>query len=242
MTYDLYLGDRTYSSWSLRGWLLFEKFGIPANLHMVGLYSGKMAEDLADLAPARLVPVIRTPEGDALQDTLAIAETLAERHPEAGMWPADPSARILARWLCAEMHSGFMALRSACPMNLGKAYAGFEPGDDVLADLARIERLWTLAMERFGGDGPWLFGAYSIADAFYAPVAARIAGYGLPVGEKSAGYVARHLADDAFCRWRALGLTERHDPEPYAMDLPTTDWPGPVAVTAPSGGLPENAA
>ena len=97
MTYDLYIGDRLFSSWSLRGWLLFEKFGIPCNTHLVGLYSGTMAQDLAPLSPARLVPAIRTSDGDVIGETMAIAETLAEQNPTAGHWPENPSARILAR-------------------------------------------------------------------------------------------------------------------------------------------------
>ena len=226
MTYELFLGDRTYSSWSLRGWLMFEKFGLPYRVHMVGLYDGTMARDMADMAPARLVPAMRTPEGDVVQDTLAIAETLAERHPGAGLWPADRAARALARGMAAEMHSGFAALRAECPMNLAHAYAGFEPSPAVRADLERVELLWSLARTRFGGEGPWLFGAYSVADAFYAPVAARIAGYGLPVDEPARAYVAAHLADPAFRRWRAEGLTRRYDPEPYAMDLAARPWPG----------------
>jgi len=229
MTYDLFIGDRTYSSWSLRGWLMFEKFGLPYRVQMVGLYDGTMAQDLADLAPARLVPVMRTPEGDVVQDTLAIAETLAERHPEAGLWPADPAARALARGIVAEMHSGFAALRGACPMNLARAYANFAPSAAVLADLERLDFLWSLARQRFGGQGPWLFGAYSIADAFYAPVAARIAGYALPVSAESQAYVDAHLADPAFRQWRAEGLTKSYDPEPYAMDLPKRPWPGDAA-------------
>ncbi|ALG89270.1 MULTISPECIES: glutathione S-transferase [Actibacterium] len=244
MTYDLYLGDKTYSSWSLRGWLMFEKFGLPVRTTAVGLYSGTMAADLAPLAPARLVPVLRTPEGDPLQDTLAIAETLAERHPDAGLWPADPSARILARWLAAEMHSGFTALRGACPMNLSRAYQGFAPSDAVRADLARIALLWATARSRFGGGGPWLFGEYSLADVFYAPVAARIASYDLPVEDEAAAYVAAHLADPAFRRWRAEGLTQRYDTEPYAMDLPFRPWPGPAPLPARAvqSGPAENAA
>ncbi|SMX31238.1 glutathione S-transferase [Actibacterium lipolyticum] len=243
MTYELFLGDRTFSSWSLRGWLMFEKFDLPVRVKMVGLYSGTMAQDLLPLAPARLVPVMRTPEGDPLQDTLAMAETLAERHPDAGLWPADPSQRIFARWLTAEMHSGFMALRGACPMNLGKAYKGFAPSQEVRADLARIEQLWTTARERFQTEGPWLFGAYSVADVFYAPIAARIAGYGLPVGKAAQDYVATHLADPAFRRWRAEGLTNSYDPEPYAMDLETVAWPGPapLAARAVAKGPSENA-
>jgi glutathione S-transferase len=242
MTYELFIGDRTYSSWSLRGWLMFEKFSIPCKTTMVGLYSGTMAEDLAPLAPARLVPVIRTPEGDALQDSLAIAETLAERHPDAGLWPVDLSARLLARWLAAEIHGGFGALRDACPMQLVRQYQGFEPSDAVLADLARVELLWQTAFDRFGSDGPWLFGEYSLADVFYAPVAARIAGYGLPVGERAAEYVATHLADFAFRQWRAMGATKSYDPEPYALDLPGTEWPGPeiMAAEATATGSSEN--
>lgn len=225
MTYDLHIGDRTFSSWSLRGWLMFEKFGLPVRVHMVGLYAGTMRQDLADLAPARLVPVMRTPDGVVVGETLAMAETLAERHPEAGLWPEDPAARALARWLAAEMHAGFTALRSACPMQLVKVYEGFTPAAPVLADLARLEELWGLARAIYGASGPWLFGRYTLADAFFAPVAARIAGYDLPVSEPARAYVAAHLADPAFRAWRAEGLTVGYDPEPYAMDLPHRAWP-----------------
>ncbi|WP_375691914.1 glutathione S-transferase [Pseudooceanicola sp. LIPI14-2-Ac024] len=242
MTYDLFIADRSFSSWSLRGWLMFEKFGIPCRTHMIGLYSGTFAEDLAPLAPARLVPVMRTGDGITVGDTLAMAETLAERHPAAGLWPAAPEARALARWMVAEMHSGFTALRGACPMQLLGRYEGFTPSEAVLADLARIEALWSLAMDRHGGD--WLFGAYSLADVFYAPVAARIAGYGLPVGDRARAYVDRTLADTAFRQWRALGLTVSYDPVPYAMDLPLAPWPGPapIAAHAVPAGPSENAA
>jgi len=225
MTYDLFIGDRAFSSWSLRGWLMFEKFSIPHRVHMVGLYSGTMADDLAPLAPARLVPVMRTPEGTVVGDTLAMAETLAERHPRAGLWPADPAARALARWLVAEMHSGFTALRGACPMQLLKVYEGFTPSQAVLADLARIETLWSLARARHGTETPWLFGAYSLADVFFAPVAARIAGFDLPVSAAARAYVAAHLADPALRAWRAEGLKTTYDPEPYALDLPSRAWP-----------------
>lgn len=225
MTYDLYIGDRTFSSWSLRGWLMFEKFGLPVRVHMVGLYAGTMQDELAALAPARLVPVMRMPDGVVVGETLAMAETLAERHPEAGLWPADPAARALARWLVAEMHAGFTALRGTCPMQLLKVYEGFTPPAPVLADLARLEDLWALTRARHGAGGPWLFGRYTLADAFFAPVAARIAGYDLPVSQPARAYVAAHLADPAFREWRAEGLKVAYDPEPYAMDLPHRAWP-----------------
>ncbi|MCV2882677.1 glutathione S-transferase [Actibacterium sp. XHP0104] len=229
MTYDLFIADKTYSSWSLRGWLMFENFGIPAKTHEVGLYSGTFAQDMSPLAPARQVPVMRTPEGEVVGETLAMAETLHERHPEAGLWPADPAARMRARWLASEMHAGFTALRSACPMNLARAWQGFQPSQAVLNDLARLETIWADAFARFGGDGPWLFGRYSLADVFFAPVAGRVAGYGLPVGPQAAAYVAAHLADPAFRRWRAEGLAQPYVEHPdYMLDLPHGDWPGPA--------------
>ena len=122
MTYDLYIGDRLFSSWSLRGWLMLEKFGIPHRTHMIGLYSGTMASDMAPLAPARLVPTLKTPEGIVVGESLAMAETIAERHPGAGFWPSGPAERATARWICAEMVAGFGALRSQCPMQLAHCY------------------------------------------------------------------------------------------------------------------------
>ena len=224
MTYDLFLGDRTFSSWSLRGWLMLEKFGLPYNAHMIGLYGGTMAEDMAPLAPARLVPALRLPDGTVVGETLAMAETLAEAHPDAGMWPADATARATARWLCAEMTSGFGTLRADCPMNLQHVNVGFTPSDAVQKDLARIETLWDHA-RRFATEGPWLFGAYSLADVFYAPVCARIVGYDLPVSERARTYCDTTINDPVFQAWRAEGLKTTYDPFPYDMGLPTRAWP-----------------
>ncbi|MDD9726916.1 glutathione S-transferase [Roseovarius sp. SK2] len=244
MTYDLFIGDRTFSSWSLRGWLMLEKFDLPHRTHMVGLYDGTMADDLKDLVPARLVPVMRDEGGIVIFDSLAMAETLAERHPDAGLWPADPAARALARSITAEMHSGFSALRADCSMQLRHQWQGFTPSDAVNADLARIETLWSLAHSRHGADGPWLFGRFSLADAFYAPVAARIAGYALPVGKTAQAYVDTTLADTSFRQWRALGLTKSYDPVPYDQPLDHTTWPGPRTAPARpvADGTPENTA
>ena len=236
MGYELAIGDRTYSSWSLRGWLMFENAGIPVKVRRGQLYTAEFARLLADFAPARLVPAMRTPEGWVVGETLAIAETLAERHPGAGLWPADPQARALARWLAAEMHAGFSALRGDCPMNLGKSYVDVVPGAQVLADLARIEELWALARAQSGtgkaAAGPWLFGRWSAADAFFAPVAARIAGYGLPVGPEAQAYVATQLADPAFRRWRAMGRAEHCEQPAYARPYAERPWPGPAPLAA----------
>ncbi|WP_299683985.1 glutathione S-transferase [uncultured Tateyamaria sp.] len=224
MTYDLFIGDRTFSSWSLRGWLMLEKFGLPFRTHLVGLFDGTMADDMADLAPARLVPALRLPDGTVVGETMAIAETLHERHPDVAMWPADPAARATARWLSAEMASGFGALRVACPMQLSHVKEGFALPDDVAADLARIETLWAHA-RAFAGAGPWLFGAYSLADAFYAPVCARIVGYDLPVSDGARAYCQTTISDAAFQAWRAEGIKVTYDTVPYEMDLPTRPWP-----------------
>ncbi|WP_118133350.1 glutathione S-transferase [Oceanicella sp. SM1341] len=244
MDYTLAIGDRTYSSWSLRGWLLFARFGLPVRVVSARLYTEGFGRMLEGFAPARQVPAMSGPEG-VVWDSLAMAETLAEAFPGAGHWPADRGARALARALVAEMHSGFTALRGACPMNLSTSFAGFVPSEAVLADIARLERLWALAMAAPGRtEGPWLFGAYSVADAFYAPVATRIATYGLPVGPEAAAYVASHLADGAFRRWRAMGRAENHVQEAYATGLPERPWPGPapLAAEALAEGTPENAA
>ena len=225
MTYDLFIGDHTFSSWSLRGWLMLEKFNLPYRTHLVGLYKGTMADDLAPLAPASLVPVLRTPEGTVVGETLAMAETLAERHPDAGQWPQDASARATARWLCAAMASGFGALRGACPMQLQHVNVGFAADRAVSADLARIELLWAHARTEARTDGPWLFGQYSLADVFYAPVAARIVGYDLPVTETARRYCKTTINDPAFKEWRAEGLKVSYDPFPYNFGTQTRPWP-----------------
>ncbi|MEL6953932.1 MAG: glutathione S-transferase [Pseudomonadota bacterium] len=244
MTYTLFLGDRSYSSWSLRAWLLFEAFELPYRSKFVDFsLEASVAEQLDDPL-LRTVPALRLPGGGVLSDSISIAEELASLHPEAGLWPEDPAARAVARNLTAEMHSGFGDLRGDCPMNLRLAYRGFEPSDGVRADLARIEAIWAAAREAHGAGGPWLCGRYSIADAFYAPVAARIATYDLPVGEAGQAYVAAQLAHEPFRRWRAMGLASGETLEWYLKDLPLRDWPGPKPLDARAieTGPSENAA
>jgi len=237
MTYELYLGDYTYSSWSLRAFLVLYRYRIPHTRHMIWFGDdASVAEKLAARGVvAKTVPTLRTDDGIVLGDSLAIAEELASRHPDLGLWPEDPSARAIARGLTAEMHSGFSALRAACPMDLRRAYRGFEPNSDVLADVARIDQIWSAARAQTGPENPWLCGDYSIADAFYAPVAARIATYGLPVSEAAQHYVMAHLHDPAFRAWRAMGLVRGEDLAWYAQDLETHTWPGPTVATGQAG-------
>jgi glutathione S-transferase len=226
MSYVLAIGDRAYSSWSLRGWLLFARFGLPVEVRAARLYTPEVTAILAGFGAARTVPALLA-DGAPVWDSLAIGETLAERHPDRGFWPADPGARGLARSLAAEMHASFGALRTACPMNLRRAYRGFEPDEAVRADIARLEALWRTARAA-GGPGPWLLGDYGIVDAFFAPVAARIATYDLAVGPEAAAYVAAHLADPAFREWRAAALADPVVLAHYDSDLPERAWPGPA--------------
>lgn len=227
MTYTLAIGERAYSSWSLRGWLALAAFGLEAETVLAPMDDPRFAEVLAAFAPARTVPALRIARVGVIWDTLAIAETLAERHPDIGFWPGEPGQRAMARALAAEMHAGFRALREACTMDLRCAYAGFEPGPAVRADLARIETLWAAARERRGAAaGPWLFGAYSLADVFFAPVAARVVGYGLPVGPEAAAYVAAHLAHPPFRAWREAALADPRRLPTGGAGLAELPWPG----------------
>ncbi|MFP5481421.1 MAG: glutathione S-transferase N-terminal domain-containing protein [Alphaproteobacteria bacterium] len=232
MTYDLVIGDRAYSSWSLRGWLLFDAFGIPVRTLSARLYTDELPTLLKDFHPARTAPTMRTPEGTIVPETIAIAEELASRHPSAGIWPSDPHARATARVLAAEMHAGFTALRSHCPMNLRVSYTDCAPPAEVLADLRRLETLWSWARETTNSETPWLCGAYSAADAFFAPVASRIATYNLPVSAEAMAYVNAHLAHPGVRRWRAMGMVDGPDQDYYRRDYLRRAWPGPAPLPA----------
>lgn len=227
--WTLAIGDRTYSSWSLRGWLMFAKFDIPVTVRSALMKTPEFTAMLADFGRGTTVPAMR--RGDVVvNDSLAMAETLADEHPR--MWPADPVARGMARSLVAEMHSGFSDLRNACPMNLRRCYQGFAASEGVLGDVARAETLWSMAREAHGSDGPWLFGTYSLADVFFAPLAMRLATYRLPVGPVGQHYVDTHLTDPVFRQWRAMGLAEGYVRDYYDMDLAESPWPGPPALPA----------
>lgn len=244
MTYDLVIGDRAYSSWSLRGWLFFDAFGLPVKLHRARLYTDELPTLLKQFFPGKTAPTMRTPDGVVVPETIAIAEELASRHPEAGLWPADPKARAIARVLAAEMHAGFTALRSYCPMNLRVSYTDCAPPAEVLADLARLDVIWNWARSETNSQTPWLCGTYSAADAMFAPVATRIATYNLPVSAAAMAYVQAHLSHPSFRRWRAMGMVDGADQDFYRRDYPRRDWPGPkpLPARAVDGTTAENTA
>lgn len=230
MTYTLLIGQRSYSSWSLRGWLPFAAFDIPVQIENAVIYGDTFYDDVAAFGGNRTVPAVRTPTGGLLTDSLAIAWHLAEAFPEKGLLPSDPIDRATAMSVISEMHSGFTALRSACPMNLRTAWDGFEVSDAVQADLDRLEVMWGEALARSGG--PFLFGEFTLADVFYAPVATRIATYLLPVSETLQRYVRAHLDRLDFRRWRALGDAEGPDLTQYEMPLARAPFPAAPRLPA----------
>lgn len=234
-TYDLLIGDRSYSSWSLRGWLAFRAFGISVKIHKTRFYEDGFQQDLKPFFPAKTVPVVKCSDGSLWTDSIAICEELHSRHPDAGLLPNDPALRAKARSLIAEMHSGFGTLRNDCPMNTRTAYEKSPVSEALQADLDRLELLWS------DRTGPWLCGEYSMADAFYAPIAARVAGYALPMSENALDYVNRHLNHNEFRQFRAMGLTEAPQ-DFYVRDYPEKPWPGPaiIAAEAVENGPAEN--
>ena len=236
MELTLFLGDYAYSSWSLRGWLLLDAFGIKFVSRTAHMRT-KAFEALQDeMAPSRTVPALRVTDGAAspylVWDSIAMAETLAELYPDAGLWPADPARRAIARSLTAEMHSGFQALRGACPMNMRRAYEGFEVTPEISTDLARLSLIWAHA-RKVSGEGPFLCGGFSAADAFFAPVASRIATYGLPMDGADADYVATLLGHPSVRRWRALGMVDGHLQKHYEFDFADRPNPHDPAITGP---------
>jgi glutathione S-transferase len=207
VAYTLHIGNKNYSSWSLRPWVLMRELGIPFTEQLVSLQpdAGKAAR-LARF-PNRRVPGLDD-DGFLVWDSLAIAEYLAERHADAGLWPADPKARAWARSICAEMHSGFGALREGMSMDVRARRPQRRRSPAMLADIARIEEIWRETRRRHGGGGALLFGRFTIADAFYGPVAFRFRTYGVePQGEAGA-YCRALLALPAMREWEAGGAND----------------------------------
>ena len=198
----LVIGNKRYSSWSLRPWLLMKHFDIPFEEIPVLLDTPEFKPTVLKYSPSGKVPCLI--DGDiAVHETLAIMEYVAELFPEKPIWPRDRAARALARALSNEMHAGFMGLRSACPMNLRRRFAHKDRGAAATADVARIVAAWRDARTRFGAGGPFLFGAYSAADAMFAPVVTRLDTYAWPVDADTRAYMDAVLADPAFLAWKA---------------------------------------
>src|SRR4051794_35987064 len=181
MAPTLVIGNKNYSSWSLRPWIAMKVCGIGFDETVIPLYEPASRERILEVSPTGKVPALI--DGDIrVWESLAILDYLAERHPGAGLWPKDQAARAHARSVAAEMHAGFAALRRHCPMNMRRPVKARELTAEAAADVARIDHLWTQCRTRFGAGGPFLFGAFGAADAMFAPVVSRLHTYDIGVG------------------------------------------------------------
>jgi glutathione S-transferase len=208
---QLLIGNKCHSSWSLRPWLLMTQLEIPFEEILIPfddpIDSPDWRAKIAPWSPSGKVPALV--DGQVkVWETLAIVEYLADRFPEKGVWPTDIAARAHARAISSEMHAGFGALRGACPVNLGKRYAPRDRGPGVAKDVARICAIWTECRARHGAGGPFLFGAFSGADAMYAPIATRLRTYGIAVDPVSEAYIETIHSLPAFRLWREAALKE----------------------------------
>lgn len=201
----LYVGNKNYSSWSMRPWIAMTAVGIDFSDVVIPFDFAAGNPEIRAISPTGKVPLLR--HGDLLiWESLAIIEYVAELFPDAGLWPADPQARARARSYSMEMLSGFRALRGACPMNIRRPKQALDVGEDVRADVARIEQIWTEALARTGG--PFLFGSFSAADAMYAPVVNRFDVYDLVADRETLGYMNRVKAHPAFLKWEEAARAE----------------------------------
>ena len=207
---EIVIGDKNTSSWSLRPWLALKRTGAPFTETLIGLGRPSTHEEIiAAGSPSGLVPALKD-DGLAIWDTLAICEYLNERFPDAKLWPADPGRRAVGRSAAAEMHSGFASLRGECPMNIA-VRSKIDVAEATAVNIRRVVALWSELLARFGG--PFLLGEWSIADAFYTPVATRFRSYGLRLtdfgDEGAAGvYATRLLETPEFLEWEKAAMAE----------------------------------
>jgi len=203
---QLIIGNHNYSSWSLRAWLLLRQFDLAFDTTRIALFTPGSAEQIKAYNPAGKVPVLLD-NGTTIWDSLSICEYISERHLQHKGWPSDHTRRAHARSSCAEMHTGFMALRHAMPMNCRRHVDNFTIAADVQQDIQRISTLWGEALSQSGSER-FLYGDFSIADAFYAPVVFRLTGYGVKLPRQLQAYCDRILALPACQEWLALAQQE----------------------------------
>jgi glutathione S-transferase len=201
----LIIGNKNYSSWSLRSWFLLREAGIDFDEHRIVLDATGSASAIREFSPAGKVPILQL-DRVTVWDSLAIAETIAERWPEKNLWPDGADVRAHARSISAEMHSGFAALRESMPMNCRAMGRRVALPDELTADIDRVIAIWSDCHHRYGGD--WLFGEFSIADAMYAPVVLRFRTYGINLPESANVYPRRLLQSTAMQDWLAAAESE----------------------------------
>ena len=219
MTLTLIIGNKKYSSWSLRPWIAMSVAEIPFEERVIPFESEEFKREVGGVSGTGKVPVLI--DGDIkIWESLAILEYLAEKFPAAGLWPAEIAARAHARVVANEMHAGFQALRNHLPVNFARRVIKRELTPPVIADVQRIEALWADCRARFGKSGPFLFGAFCAADAMYAPVVARFHTYDVDVGPQTRAYMAAIMALPACQQWIAAGIKE-----PWLFAEDEVDWP-----------------
>lgn len=213
MPYELVIGTKNWSSWSLRAWLAVKATGVPFTETMIPLRRPDSSPTIRKLSPSARVPLLLIREAGSqttVFDSLAICETIAERHPETRLWPDDPDTRAMARSYAAEMHSGFLALRETLHMDFARVLPCPDLTEEVQGQIDRIRSAWQEALQASaGGDdqGGFLFGRFSIADCFYAPVVSRFLTYGIPMDGRVRAYAERMMALPAMQEWHT-GATQ----------------------------------
>jgi len=220
----LLIGNKNYSSWSLRPWIAMKVAGIAFSEQVISLDAPDFKERVGKVSGTGKVPALV--DGDThVWESLAILEYLGERFPGSGLWPAEPSARAHARAIAAEMHAGFTPLRRYYPMNVWRPVQRREPTAEVTDNIRRLDAMWTDCRSRFGKGGPFLFGAFGAADAMYAPVVSRFHTYDVDVGPAARAYMAAVLALPAWAEWRTAALAE-----PWVLEADEVDWPTVLRV------------
>ena len=213
--YTLSVGSKNVSSWSLRPWLVMKMARIPFEEVRIRLRTPESKAEILAVSPSGKVPALKIEEDGASQtvwDSLAISETLAERHPEARLWPEKAAPRACARSITAEMHSGFPNLRRVLSMDITARHPTPALEDEVQAEIARVVAIWTEALNRHEGEGGFLFGRFSIADAFFAPVVTRFETYAVHLPAVAQAYAQRILALPAMHEWTAAAKVEVSQP------------------------------
>ncbi len=224
MGLKLIIGNKNYSSWSLRPWIAMKVAGIAFDEEVISLSATDFKARLSKVSGTGKVPALL--DGDVhVWESLAILEYVAEKYPHARLWPADPAPRALARAIAAEMHAGFAPLRRHLPMNMWRPVIPRQLTPEVKANVRRIEEMWIDCRTRYGAGGAFLFGGFGAADAMYAPIVSRFHTYAVEVGEAARAYMAAVMALPAWGEWRAAALAE-----PWVLPEDEVDWPQVVRV------------
>jgi glutathione S-transferase len=224
MALKLTLGNKNYSSWSFRPWIALKVAGIPFEEEVISLNAEDFKARVGRISGTGKVPALA--DGDVhVWESLAILEYVAEKFPQAGLWPADPAARALARSVASEMHAGFVPLRRHLPMNMWRPVMTRELTPEAEANVRRIEAIWTDCHNRYGNGGPFLFGSFGAADAMYAPVVSRFHTYAVEVNGPARSYMDALMALPAWEEWRSAALQE-----PWVLPEDEVDWPTVLRV------------